>query len=43
MPGKLETLANRFCAARYENSDGRPMQWRPISTIAARAPMPLPD
>ena len=39
MPGKPETLANRFCAALYEDTDGRPMQWRPISTIATRAPI----
>ena len=37
MPSKPETLARRFCAALAENTAGRPMQYRMIAQIAARA------
>jgi hypothetical protein len=37
MPRKPEVLARRFCAALAEDTAGRPMQWRGIQSIAARA------
>jgi hypothetical protein len=30
-------LARRFCGALYADTEGRPMQYRMIATIAARA------
>ena len=39
MPGKPETLADCFYAGLYEDTDRRPIQWCPISTIAAPAPI----
>jgi hypothetical protein len=37
MPSKAEALARRFCAALASDTAGRPMQWRMIAPIAARA------